>query len=115
MRQVAAVSVVYRRDGVEPFRIDAVPGQMITELEETNGIALRSTVRDFSISQSQLAANLPADAPRPLKNDEITQTIEGSDHRFIVNADGFSVSHFDESDAFGKSFRIHTVLDEIVK
>ena len=109
MEAETSEDVAYVRNGMI-YKLPAIVGQLITETTDVNGFVVRQLTRDFTIRQTALQKYLP-DGPQ--RNDQIWQTINGRRHVFIVNADSFATSHYEESDGYGVAWRIHTRRDSI--
>ena len=110
MLEQASERIRYVR-GSDAWEVSAIVGQLITETTDVNGFVLRTVTRDFTISQSFFDWS---DDGKPARNDEIWQRIGNRWHVFLVNADSFATAHFEESDAFGTAFRVHTRKDREV-
>ena len=102
--------VRYHRAGVV-YDMRAVVGQLVTDQADVNGFVLRTVTRDFTISQSEFVWS---DDQKPKRNDEIWQRIGDYWNVFLVNGDSFATAHFEDSDAYGVAFRIHTRKDREV-
>ena len=89
----------------------AIVGQLVTDQADVNGFVLRTVTRDFAISQDAFTWS---DDNKPKRNDEIWQLVNGYWHVFLVNGDSFATAHYEESDASGVAFRIHTRKDREV-
>lgn len=110
MIESASEPVRYIRAGAV-YQMRAVVGQLVTDQTDVNGFVLRTVTRDFTISQSAFAWS---DDNKPKRNDEIWQLVDGYWHVFTVNGDSFATAHYEESDAYGVAFRIHTRKDREV-
>lgn len=102
--------VRYIRAGVV-YDMRAIVGQLVTDQADVNGFVLRTVTRDFTISQSEFVWS---DDQKPKRNDEIWQRIGDYWNVFLVNGDSFATAHFEDSDAYGVAFRIHTRKDREV-
>lgn len=107
MIEKASERVRYVRAG-SVLEVDAIVGQLITETTDVNGFVLRTVTRDFTISQSFFSWS---DDGKPHRNDEIWQRVNDVWQVFLVNADSFATAHYEESDAYGVAYRIHTRKD----
>ena len=110
MIETTSEPVRYIRAGVV-YDMRAVVGQLVTDQADVNGFVLRTVTRDFTISQS---AFVWSDDQKPKRNDEIWQRIGDYWNVFLVNGDSFASAHFEDSDAYGVAFRIHTRKDREV-
>lgn len=110
MIETTSEPVRYIRAGVV-YDMRAVVGQLVTDQADVNGFVLRTVTRDFTISQS---AFVWSDDQKPKRNDEIWQRIGDYWNVFLVNGDSFATAHFEDSDAYGVAFRIHTRKDREV-
>lgn len=110
MIETTSESVRYIRAGVV-YDMRAVVGQLVTDQADVNGFVLRTVTRDFTISQSEFVWS---DDQKPKRNDEIWQRIGDYWNVFLVNGDSFATAHFEDSDAYGVAFRIHTRKDREV-
>ena len=110
MIETTSEPVRYIRSGVV-YDMRAVVGQLVTDQADVNGFVLRTVTRDFTISQS---AFVWSDDQKPKRNDEIWQRIGDYWNVFLVNGDSFATAHFEDSDAYGVAFRIHTRKDREV-
>lgn len=110
MIETTSESVRYIRAGVV-YDMRAIVGQLVTDQADVNGFVLRTVTRDFTISQSEFVWS---DDQKPKRNDEIWQRIGDYWNVFLVNGDSFATAHFEDSDAYGVAFRIHTRKDREV-
>ena len=110
MIEHASEPVRYIRAG-KTYAMKAVVGQLVTDQTDVNGFVLRTVTRDFTISQDSFAWS---DDGKPKRNDEIWQLIGNRWNVFLVNGDSFATAHFEDSDAYGVAFRVHTRKDREV-
>lgn len=103
----ASEPVTYTRPGSAAIPTDAIVGRSITEQDSASGFIMKIVSRDFTIRQ----ANLPG-ITKPNRNDEIRQTINGTEYLFLVDG-GSGQAHYEDTDGYGVAWRIHTKLNSI--
>lgn len=109
MERDAGVVVMYHRPGSNPFPVYAVPGRTVVMDDSTHGFVIRIVTKDFTIRAALLKAQ---GVNSPNRNDKITVKVGEEEQEFLVNGDANS-SHYEDADAYGVSWRIHTKRDVV--
>lgn len=113
MESYGGVEVIYRRVGQFSFPITAVPGRNPVEITDSNGVLLRGQVQDFIFNIEALKASMHFPPKRPMRGDEIVSSLSGERVVYVVNGEGFAVSHYENADSYGVAWRVHTKSDRI--
>lgn len=110
----ASEDVVYERPGVGKVIVPAIIGETVFSQDTQGGFVDRIVRRDYTIRQCLLVINC-THIGNPQRNDIIWQTLDdNSTYQGRVLGDA-GMPHYQESDAFGVAWRIHTKRDEVTR
>ena len=109
MQGSAGRQIKYRRPSTgQSVTFTAVPGRVPAQVYDERGVLLRTVSNDFIFNRSELGAFTP---PNPVRNDEITQTLNGKSEVLIVNGENIGTSHYEDADSYGVAWRVHAKRD----
>jgi hypothetical protein len=101
----ASRSATYRR-GSASVEVQATLGRRTYEVDDGAGALVEAQSIDFLVSASALV--LDGNVVLPERGDRITVTQDGGSKVFEVTSPGGAMAHWEPSDPWGRTLRIHT-------